>query len=152
MEDKDLNITKEETKSTIAHPLENVLDIESNTTIVPRTQQTTELSTIEQYDDKDDEIDHQMQSIYDKAIDGYEAQMDAAELVEGKYKARNSEVAVQFLNTALSAAREKSGMKQHKDKMMIAQNKINGSGTTNNNLVIADRNDILKMMNREKEE
>jgi len=131
----------------VEHPMEEILNIESNTTIVPRIEHTSELVVDDQYDAKDDEIDKQIQDIYDAAMGAFETQMEEAELVEGKYKARNGEVAVQFLNTALSAAREKSGLKQHKDKIAIAQNKLKGGpSTVNNNLIVADRNELLKEM------
>lgn len=129
---------------TVEHPLEEILDIDPGTTIVPRKEVSTDLVAVDQYDDKDVEIDTQIQNIYDAAMGAFETQMEEAELVEGKYKARNGEVAVQFLNAALSAAREKANLKQHKDKAALAQNKIKGSSTVNNNLIVADRNELLK--------
>ena len=79
----------------------------------------------------------------------FESQLEEAELVEGKYKARNGEVAVQFLNTALGAAREKSVLKQHKDKVTVQKGKI-GTVHNHNNLIVADRNEILKTLQQGK--
>lgn len=135
----------------IEHPLEEIFDIESGTTVMPRTEKTTELVATDEYDDKDNEIEKQFQEIYDAALSAFEDQVAEAEVIEGKYKARNMEVGVQLLNAALNAAKEKSSLKQHKDKTAIAKGKLNG-GTTNNTLIVADRNDILKAMAGKKED
>lgn len=134
----------------VDHPLEEIFDIESGTTIMPRTEKTTELVASEEYDDKDNEIEGQFQEIYDAALSAFEDQVAEAEVIEGKYKARNMEVGVQLLNTALAAAKEKSGLKQHKDKTAVAKGKI-GKDTTNNTLIVADRNEILKTFGGKKD-
>lgn len=130
------------------HPMEDVFDIEEGTTIVTREERETEIVCDETYDDKDNEIEEQIQEVYDAAMGAFESQCDEAELVEGKYKARNAEVAVQFLSAALSAAKEKRSMKEHKDKHLIASGKVKGAGpgVTNNNLIVADRNELLREM------
>ncbi len=134
----------------IDHPLEKIFDIESGTTLMPRTEKSTDLVLANEYDDKDNEIEEQFQEVYDQALSAFEDQVAEAELVEGKYKARNMEVGAQLLNTALAAAKEKSNMKQHKDKNAIAKGKL-GVSTTNNTLIVADRNILLKeLMNSDK--
>jgi len=146
-------MTEKETKiKTIEHPLENALDIAQGTTMVEY-QETPpgELSIIPDYDKKDNEIEEQLEDIRTKAIDAFDAQQDITETVEGKYAARSGEVAAQFLNTALDAIREKSNLKQHKDKVAIKSSET-GPKTVNNNLVItADRNEILKMLQKAKD-
>lgn len=133
----------EETEKVVSHPLEEVLDIEENTTVVPVKQVTTDLVVSEKYDEKDRELDGQFQEVYDAAFEAFENQAEEAELIDPKYKARNAEVAVQYLNTALQAAREKSNLKQHADKVQIAVTK---SSTTVNNNLIVDRNDLLRTL------
>ena len=73
---------------------------------------------------------------------------DEMERVEGKYKARIGEVTATMLNVALGAVREKTALKMHKDKLTP----IPGAGpqTVNNNLVVADRNEILQMLLQKK--
>lgn len=135
------------------HPMEGVLDIEAGTTAYPIAERkTTDIAsaTTEAYDEKDIEIETQFQEVYDAAMDAFDTQMGTSDDVEGRYAARNGEVAVQFLSTALAAAKEKSNVKQHKDKQNIARGKLTGVGTTNNNLIVADRNDILKALAGEK--
>ncbi len=137
------NVTKETIDLPIEHPLEKVFGIEQGTTMLPTVQRTTELAVVHSYDDKDKEVEGKFQEVYDAAMGAFETQSQETELVEGKYKARSGEVAVQFLNTALEAARSKSALKQHKDKLVAT---VSGQGpkTVNNNLIVADRNDLLR--------
>jgi hypothetical protein len=126
----------------IEHPMEDVFDIEPGTTVITREEfQTTELVAPEDYDDKDTEIDEQLQSIYDAAMTAFADQSGLLYTGDPKFNARNMEVANAFLNTALAAVSAKSNSKQHKDKMKKAE----GPKTVNNNLIM-DRNVLLKML------
>jgi hypothetical protein len=126
------------------HMLENLLDIDSKSTMVPAVKRNTELLVDVTYDPKDVEIEEQFQEVYDLALEAFEEQSDESKLVEGKYKARNSEIAAQYLNTALNAAKEKSTQKRNKDKIAVAVNKINSpTNMTQQNLIVGNRNDIL---------
>lgn len=139
---------------TYNHPLENLFNIESGSTDLdpyvnlPVETRNTELVKIpELYDTKDEEIEEQFQEIYDYAISAYESQAKEVKLVEPKYRARNHEMAIQYLNTALQAAKEKSSVKISKDKLHVDRQKLDkNTKTTNNNLIIGNRNDILKML------
>lgn len=136
----------------VNHPMEEILELDSGSTLIPAPiQRSTELVVADEYDTKDKEIEEQFQEVYDAAMDAYEMQVADTETVEPKYRARNQEVAVQYLNTALNAAREKAGMKQFKDKM-LNDRKATGPKTVNNNLVVADRNEILKQITGNTEE
>lgn len=130
----------------VNHPMEEVLDIESGSTTLPaitRQKQTTEQA--EEYDNKDREIEEQFEEIYDLALTSFERQAEDSELVQGQYKARSNEIAGQFLNTALAAAKEKASLKQHKDKQTLASNKATTPGSmTQNNIIVGDRNAILR--------
>jgi hypothetical protein len=143
------------TTKTIDHPLEDVLDIPSNSTEIDVIEhESKEIQVIDHpdYDDKDQSIDSQFQEVYDLAMDAFERQAEDAEIIEPKFRARTQEVAAQFLNTALNAAKEKSYLKVHKDKINIAKAKATGPQTVNNNLVVADRNELLKKMMGESNE
>lgn len=129
----------------IEHPLEEVFNIEPCTTVVERTEKSTDLIETEEYDAKDNEIESQLQEVYDYALAGYEDRVAEAEVVSVQFRARTMEVGVQLLNTALAAVKEKSHMKQHKDKAQLAKGKMTG-GTINNNLIVADRNILLKQL------
>ena len=137
----------------IKHPMEEVLDIEEGSTVITRVEHDRqELAVVESYDEKDTEIEGQFQEVYVLALDAFETQVQEAELVEAKYKARNQEVAAQFLNTALGAAKEKSTHKQHKDRMMVDTRKAITPKTLNQNVIVADRNEILKTLMQKDDE
>ncbi len=135
--------TREEKQVSVNHPLEQVFDIEEGTTLMPTIVRTTEIVAAETYDDKDNEIEGQFQEVYDAAMGAFESQFQETELVEGKYKARSGEVAVQFLNAALQAAQAKSSLKQHKDKITVDINGKTAPKTVNNNLIVGSQADIL---------
>ena len=137
------NITKSKTQITIAHPMEDVLGITPNTTEIQLEKRSTELVECEQYDEKDKELEDQFQEVYDIALDAFEIHSQDTETLEGRYKARNAEVAANFLNTALAAAREKAALKQHKDKLVRSGGNGVGPHTVNNNIII-DRNELLR--------
>jgi hypothetical protein len=128
----------------IEHPLEEVFDIEPGTTIMEYVEPTTtKLVKAEEYDKKDEEIEEQFQEVYDRAMDAFDTQSDITDMVEGKYAARNAEVAANFLNTALAAAKEKSNQKSQKDKLEVTKKNVGTPGTVNNNLIV-DRNDLIR--------
>ena len=130
----------------INHPLEDVFDIQKNSTIVEYTETLpAPLANSPVYDDKDNEIDLQFEEVYIHAMNRVIAMGDEIERVEGKYKARLGEVTATMLSVALNAAKEKRELKQHKDKL-LAQKENSGPSTVNNNLVVTDRNEILKLL------
>jgi len=133
----------------INHPMEQIFNIEEGTTIVTRSEKQGDLVEVKNYDDKDAEIEKQFQEVYDAAMSAFENQEDTIDIAIPKLKARAGEIAVQFLNTALSAAKEKATLKSHKDKLSIEENKE--GNVTNNNLIV-NRNDLLKMLNDHEEE
>ena len=135
---------KKEIEKAVEHPLEEVLEIESGTTMMPTIEfEKTEMATIPTYDVVDSEINDQFQEIYDIALDAYEQQANDLQSIEPKYRARNQEVAVQYLNAALNAAKEKLSIKQAKDKNMTSAKSMNPQ-TLNQNVIVADRNEVLK--------
>lgn len=137
------------------HPMELMFDLEEGSTLpttIPR--EPTVLAKHDEFDEKDEEIEEQFQEVYDLAIEAYETQAADAEVIEPKYRARTQEIAAQFLGAALNAAKEKSSLKAHKDKMSVNKIKASGPQTLNQNLIVADRNDLLKHLagiNDEKE-
>lgn len=135
-----------EIESLMEHPLEEAFDIEPCTTITTKTERTTELATTEQYDVKDEEIEGQFQEVYDAAMAAFEDQCAEAEVVEGKYKARNMEVAMQALNSALHAVKEKANQKKEKDKNDLVRNKTT-KNVTNNNVFMGSHQELLDQIN-----
>ena len=139
--------TKKITKI-IDHPLEDFFEIESGTTEIEVHKREGELITSEGYDAKDREIDAQFEEIYDSAMEGYDTLSDELLKVEGKYKARLGEVSVQHLNAALNAANSKAKLKDAKDKLEVKKKAGPSSVTTNNTLIVNDRNKLLDQLRK----
>lgn len=125
-----------------AHPAEEIFDLEPGSTMVNQVVTTSDNVEITQYDDKDEEIDGQLQQVFDAAYGAFESQRMSTEGMDPKFQARALEVAAQFLNTALAAVNSKSSLKQAKDKIIKPSGSVNN--TTNN--LIMDRDDMLKML------
>lgn len=146
-------IEEAETEHTklIEHPCEDVFDIEPGTTeLVSEPPRQTQLVDVHTYDDKDREIEENYQEIFDRAMDTFDDIQRDLEGLEGKYKARNHEVGAQFLNAALSAAKEKQKLKEHKDKLSTNPNIQTGQGgpVTNNTQVniATSTSDLVRMI------
>lgn len=135
---------KIKTEKAISHPIEGVLDIEPGTTLLPAVEVVkSELALAPAFDDTDNQINEQYQEIFDVAMDAYETQAGDIQAIDPKYRARNQEVAVQYLNTALSAAKEKGTLKMFKDKL-INKAPTGGTNIRDSQVILADRNDVLK--------
>ena len=133
----------------IHHPMEEILDIEPGTTMTEYVDAIpVEVVKPDNYDKKDAEIEDQLQEVYESAMEQFEITREEAQVVEGKYKARNGEVAILALNTALQAVRTKAEVKASKDKI-VAKQTGGGPHTLNQNLIVADRNELLKIMEGE---
>lgn len=138
-----MNITTHQ--KLIDHPLEEVFDIETGTTMVEYKEVIPdEVVVMPTYDEKDNEIEGKLEEIYTVAMDQVSVISDQIERVEGKFKARMGEVTATMLNVALGAVREKSVLKMHKDKLTPTPG--SATHTTNNNLIVADRNEILRAL------
>lgn len=137
--DKHITITEYTT-----HPLESVFDIEPGTTLTEYTERTPlELTEYEPYDNKDKEIEEQIQEVYSLALNSYDSVTDNVDGLEPKYVARAHEVAAGYLNIALQAAREKKELKQTKDKLEKMTKVQKGGNTTN---ILVSHSDILEMV------
>ena len=139
----------------IKNPLEDVfnmresVDIEAEygmAEVTVQAQQPNDLP-VDLKDADDTLIEERIDAIYDAAMDAYKAQQGYLEIIEPRYAARNAEVAANFLNIALSAANSRAKVKT--DRKRANQSFVpyaNGGGKTTNNIIIADRNEILKMI------
>lgn len=131
----------------ISHPLEDALGIEPCSTIVEYQEFIpADVVQMPNYDDKDNEIEGKLEEIYTLAIGNVSAISDEMDRVEGKYKARIGEVTATMLNVALGAVKQKADLKAHKDKLSADSKTSKSPHTVNNNLVVADRNEILRAL------
>lgn len=97
--------------------------------------------------DADDiETEKKIDEVYNSALSTFQNQIAYTEIIEPRYAARNAEVAATYLNIALSAATAKAKIKVERKKANQFIPYANQGGKTTNNIVVADRNDILKMI------
>lgn len=132
------------------HPLEEFFNIEDGTTEtinpddVDLEIEHTFLVQYDDYDNKDKELESQYQNIMDMSIRAYKTQVATSRQVDPKYRARNEEVAIQYLNIALDALREKTNLKLGRDK--ITKSHKNTQNNTNGDVITADRNELIKRL------
>jgi len=109
--------------------------------------------TQEYKDDAEDiDINEKIETIYDSALAAYENQVGLSEIVEPRYAARNAEVAAQYLSLALNATALKARTKNDKRKSSQFIPFNNTTNISGSNVVVADRNEILRMMAEKKKE
>ena len=104
--------------------------------------------------DEDDKlVEKRIDEVYDAAMGAFNNQSAFIEIVDPKYAARNAEVAANYLNIALAAANSRANVKRDRKRanQPFIPYSLNG-GKTTNNFVVADRNQILKMMTLDGEE
>lgn len=145
-------------------PLESVFDVESTEILPENTRHgvvpveddymmtTTQAINPEghQDDSEDKAISGKIDDVYDKAIGAFEEQTAYIQVIEPRYAARNAEVAAQYLKIALDAASVRANVKRDKRKSAgFIPFANNGSG--NQNVIVADRNELLKMINAKKD-
>jgi hypothetical protein len=143
------------------HPLEDVFNIAEGSTgfgqsfniedeyQMTETQQPNAVAVGEPQPDvkyaDDIETEKKIDEVYNSAISTFQNQIAYTEIIEPRYAARNAEVAATYLNIALAAATSKAKLKVERKKAAQFIPYANG-GKTTNNIVVADRNDILKMI------
>jgi hypothetical protein len=104
-----------------------------------------------QDDDEDKAISAKIDDIYDKALGAFEEQTAYIQMIEPRYAARNAEVAANYLKIALDAASTRAKVKTEKAKSATFVPWNNAQTINQNNVVVADRNELLKMMGRNKD-
>lgn len=105
-------------------------------------------SAVPEKDEEDLSIDKKIDEVYDAAISAYNFQTAYTEMIEPRYAARNAEVAANYLAIALNAASTRAKIKG--DRKRSAQF-IPFSNARPNGVVVATREDILKMLPSEAE-
>jgi len=128
-------------------PVDERMDVPLIVDGVPMLADASQTLTPVEYekDEEDKETDAKIDKVYDAAMDAFTEQTSYIEVIEPRYAARNAEVAANFLSIALNAATAKGKMKNDRARsgafIPFKQN-----NTTNNNVLVADRNQILRMM------
>ena len=136
------------------HPLEDVfnmgeveVDIEGEYGMVEgQPNQQPEGPPVDHKDEDDVLIEKRIDEVYDAAMSAYNAQSEYLEVIEPRYAARIGEVAANYLNIALTAANSRARVKTDRKRANQSFVPYANSGKTTNNILIADRNEILKMI------
>jgi hypothetical protein len=143
----------------LPHPLESVfnmgedtmevdIDKEYGMTEVPINAAATPTEPPPDVKDADDVlVETRLDEVYDAAIGAFQNQSAYTEIIEPRFAARNAEVAANYLNIALAAANSRAKVKTDRkraNQAFVPYGQPNGK--TTNNIVIADRNEILKMI------
>ena len=97
-------------------------------------------------DAEDAEIDGKIDTIYQAAIDAFNTQTAYTEIIEPRYAARNAEVASNYLNIALNAASTRAKVKGERKRNAAFVPFTGQGGKTQNNVVVASREDIMRMI------
>lgn len=137
---------KSDGKTYIESPIEGIFDIEPGSTLseIQNAKTSIEPSVEAPTKDEDDvAVDSQLSTVYDYAIEAFESQTEQVQIVDPKFAARNAEVAALYLRIALDATSSKAKIKLDREK---DDGKNKGPSTVNNNLIVADRNELLRAM------
>jgi hypothetical protein len=97
-------------------------------------------------DNEDAEIFSKLDNIHLKAMEAFNNQTELIEIVDPKFAARNAEVAAQYLTAALNAVNLMSRVKNDREKRRPVGQPTGPSTVNNNNIIVTDRNSILKML------
>ena len=139
-------------KPTYTHPLEEILGIEAGSTLDIESEyavaptSATPVPAVVEKDEEDAEVDKKIDTVYEAAMNAFKNQTDYTEIIEPRYAARNAEVAANYLNIALNAAATRARVKTDRKRASTFVPFGTGGGKTTNNLIVADRNEILKMI------
>lgn len=111
--------------------------------VVPRKLEATEadLELEERYEDL--KVDRQLDDLHKKALDAFDTQYRLSQEVDPKFSARNAEVSAQFLNIALNTVNSRVDSKYKRSKLRIAKGNIGKPNSVQNNVIVADRNEML---------
>ena len=91
-------------------------------------------------------IDGQLESVHNAALIAFEKSARMSEEADPRFAARNAEVAAQYLNIALNAVNSRVDAKFKRQKIRQTAIKAGTPGTVNNNIIVADRNELLKQI------
>lgn len=136
----------------VTHPLEDLFDLPSASTVITVHKRESELVACDDFDTKDQEIEQQFQDVYDTAMDAFDninSNVESSEF-EPKYIVAQMDLASRYLTTALAAAREKSNLKAGKDKIKAADSRIKTKANSGTQGITMSHTELLKLINGDK--
>lgn len=134
------------------HPLTDVFNMDDEIDIsqqfgAPAVVEPTAISSQQpEKDEEDIEVEKKIDNVYDAAMAAFNNQTAYIEVIEPRYAARNAEVAANYLNIALSAANSRAKVKVDRKRANASFVPYGPGGKTTNNMIFANREDILKMI------
>lgn len=132
------------------HPLDDFFNAKQ---IVINEEDICENVKSELYDEKDDSIDNELTNLAILAQKTFQEQKKIAMRVEPKFRADLLNAANTLLALSLQAISKKADMKSKKDAI-IARSKrqtLQIGNSENTNIILADRNELLKARKQKKE-
>jgi len=130
----------------VSHPLEQVFDLEENSTqrslIAPTPIEPLPAVVTAQYDEKDSSIDGELAAVQAEAMAVANEMKQQMAYADPRALPRMGEVAIAALGTALEAIKQKADIKKHKDKLATSGGIDSVNNVTNNTLII-DRSALL---------
>jgi hypothetical protein len=128
---------------------DGTIDIAQEYTVaeqVPQGQLTE--APVDHKDEDDKVIEERLDLVYETALQTFHQQTAYTEIIEPRYAARNAEVAANYLNIALAAVNSRAKVKSDRKRAnQVFAPYSPGGGKTTNNLVIASREEVLRMIN-----
>lgn len=97
----------------------------------------------EEKDEEDKAIDAKLDQVYDVALETFQQQTEYTQIIEPRYAARNAEVAATYLTIALNAVATKAKVKGDRKRNAAF---IPFANKTQNNVVVASREEIMRMI------
>ena len=136
------------------HPLDDVFNIESDQVDIEKDYAmanvtTSAVPTEPPTDVKDADdvlVEKRIDEVYDAAMTAFNNQTAYTEIIEPRYAARNAEVAANYLNIALAAANSRAKVKVDRKRANQSFVPYAPGGKTTNNIIVANREEILKMI------
>ncbi len=128
-------------------PVVNTLIDPSSGEIVERATDNITPEIIEKEERIEDmQIDGKLNEVYDNAMAAFNSHTSVVDGADPKFAARNGEVAAQFLKIALDSTNSKIDAKYKRNKVRIARGSMGTPNQVQNNLIVADRNEVLKSL------
>jgi hypothetical protein len=112
--------------------------------VIARDADPTDVMLAKEERIEDLQIDGKLNQIYDNAMTAFDSHANLAETADPRFSARNGEVAAQYLKIALDSTNSKIEAKYKRNKVRIARLGMSMPNTVQNNVIVADRNDLLK--------
>lgn len=143
---------KQKSENPLVNPLDKLFDIErQDDNQIQEYEQITEGELAEmaeppaqeEQDEDDKIIDERIDAIYDAALETFQQQTEYTQIIEPRYAARNAEVAASYLTIALNAVATRAKVKGDRKRNSAF---VPYANKTQNNVVVASREEIMRMI------